>query len=182
MPTAISQQLETMCQELNRQRNLLQEIVESQKRQAGGLTGSPTGTGLLPDPAEDSYSVISYGTKSTEPQTVRPSYAAGSNQRQLAIAGISAVHAPPACYRGRSTHRDQYHDCHDHAEGSSNKQSRDPGTVGTKEDHLGIGYLDWSRARYMSLPPAQQDFVDYCFALLENDAIMARQLNRNNQY
>ena len=32
MPTAISQQLETMCQELNRQRNLLQEIVRPRRR------------------------------------------------------------------------------------------------------------------------------------------------------
>ena len=61
MPTAISQQLESMCQELNRQKNLLQEIVESQRRQPGGRSGSPT----LPDPEEDSFSVISYGAKST---------------------------------------------------------------------------------------------------------------------
>ena len=33
-----------------------------------------------------------------------------------------------------------------------------------------MGYFEWSLQRYNSLPPHQQDFVDYCRAQLEADA------------
>ena len=88
MPPVMSQHLEAMCLELSRQRNLLQEIVELQKHQGGGLMGSPGKTGHHLDPEEDSYSVISYGTRSIEPPTARPSQTGGAQHRSLAIAGI----------------------------------------------------------------------------------------------
>ena len=44
-----------------------------------------------------------------------------------------------------------------------------------------MGYLDWSRARYTSLPPTQKDFVDFCCAQLEHDAVTARQNAQGSQ-
>jgi len=37
-----------------------------------------------------------------------------------------------------------------------------------------MGYFEWSLQRYRSLPPHQQDFVDYCRAQLEADATQDR--------
>ena len=100
--------------------------------------------------------------------------------------------------RGRSSTRREF-DSNDIGtqDSRTSGQPTDPCAVGTKEDCLGkeahrqdllptlcedMGYLEWSRARYLSLPPPQQDFVDYCCAQLENDALMARQNVRNNQF
>ena len=145
---------------------------------APAALGSPSGTDLLPDPEEDSFSVISCGGRSTELPTTRPSLPAGSNQRALAIAG---------------TNRDLNHG----DQAGLHARSVDAGPMGTKEDRLGkkhtgktyyqtlcedMGYLDWCRARYMSLPPPQKDFVDYCCAQLEHDAVAARQNAPGNQF
>ena len=81
MPPMMSQQLENMCHELSRQRGLLQEMVEMQKRQSGGQMGSPARTDQPPDPEEDSFSVISYGNRSIDLQTTKPSQTAGGHPR-----------------------------------------------------------------------------------------------------
>ena len=196
MPPALSHQLESMCQELGHHRVLLQEIMETQKRQPGGITGSPSGGDPLPDPEEDSFSVISYGNGSIGLQTTKPNQLAGSNQRALAIAGIPVVHLPPARVEGPSTAAPAV------PQQTMPKKTTMQGQLtiaqwGQKKivwgkKHTGktyyqtlcedMGYLEWSRARYASLPPAQQDFVDYCVAQLEHDAAMARQNHQSNQY
>ena len=198
MPPMMSQQLENMCQELNRQRNLLQEMVELQKRQGGGLLGSPTSHAPRLDPEDDSFSVISYGARSIEPPTTRPSQSAGVQHRPLAIAGIPLVQVPQVPVEDPAPAA---------RPASSASASMPAPTAGSHltlaqwgqrkitwgKKHTGktyyqtlnedMGYLDWSRARYNSLPPQQQDFVDYCCAQLENDARMARhQSAQNNQY
>ena len=197
MPPVMSQHLEAMCLELSRQRNLLQEIVELQKHQGGGLMGSPGKTGHHLDPEEDSYSVISYGTRSIEPPTARPSQTGGAQHRPLAIAGIPLAQVPQVPVEGPAPAVSST------PMTSAPKPAAPAGNpltlaqwgqkkIAWGKKHTGktyyqtlcedMGYLEWSRARYLSLPPPQQDFVDYCCAQLENDALMARQNVRNNQF
>ena len=194
MPPMMSQQLENMCHELSRQRGLLQEMVEMQKRQSGGQMGSPARTDQPPDPEEDSFSVISYGNRSIDLQTTKPSQTAGTQPRPLAIAGIPLALVPPAPVVDQAP-----------GTGSTQAVQTARGSVPTGghqtlaqwgqkkitwgKKHTGktfyqtlcedMGYLDWCRARYHSLPPHQQDFVDFCCAQLENDALMARQNVQN---
>ena len=192
MPPALTHQLETMCQELGRQRHMLQEIVELQKRPPGAALGSPSGTDLLPDPEEDSFSVISYGGKSTELPTTRPSLPAGSNQRALAITGIPVTHVPPTPVEGPQTVTSTMVTKPGSMQGQLTLAQWGQKKIVWGKKHTGktyyqtlcedMGYLDWCRARYMSLPPPQKDFVDYCCAQLEHDAVAARQNVPGNQF
>ena len=124
---------------------------------------------------------------------MRQSHAAGSYQRQLAVAGIPLVHAAvegppnvtntmPASLMPKGTPTSSHLTLAQWGQKKITWRKKQTGKTYFQTLSEDMGYLDWSRVRYMSLPQAQQDFVDYCCAQLENDAMLARQPHRNNQY
>ena len=126
MPLALTHQLETMCQELGRQRHMLQEIVELQKRPPGAALGSPSGTDLLPDPEEDSFSVI-HRVADHETKPARWIQSANFGHRWNSSDPCASN------TRGRSTNRDLNHG----DQAGLHARSADAGSMGTKEDRLG---------------------------------------------
>lgn len=198
MPPALTQQLANMCTELDRQRHLLQEVVEHQRSRSLALTELPPMTGSpvrqdpvgidhFPEPEDDSFSVISaVPPRMPESRRQVPSQAASSNHgAPTAIAGIplsSSARAAEAVPDNRGsralTSSPPTLTLSQWGQKRVNWGKKHPGKTFFQVLHEDPGYLDWARPRYNSLSPEQRDFVDYAVTQLESDAEMDRRHNR----
>lgn len=195
MPPAVAHQLANMCQELDRQRQLLQEVMNQQKsrnmsmaemsppRGSLPLSAMPGLPDHFPEPEDDSFSVISVTPSATvEIPSFRPSQAAPpSTNRPLAIAGIPMNSHPRGTEAAPDNHGSRAPvttpptlTLSQWGQKKVNWGKKHPGKSFYQVLHEDPGYLDWARPRYGSLSPDQRDFVDYACAQLENDAEMER--------
>jgi len=199
----LTSQLQSMCQEMMRQRALLQRLAESQNRVASpGIMTPPQISSLplvplsmpgnnpgdpLPMPTQttlsdeeeidDAYSMVSSVKPTAIPKNLK------SPEKKQRSAPSRVTTQPPALENAPMTSP-----CAEGpmrltlAEWGQRKITwgkKHPGRTYFQVLSEDMGYFEWSLSRYRSLPPHQQNFVDFCRAQLENDAAQDRAMLLN---
>ena len=179
----LTSQLQAMCQEMSRQRALLQRLAESQNKKMPApvlpLMDIPVhnmNTEPMPNSAtlsdeDDDFSVVSpKPTPSATTQNV-------PKMRKSPTKGSPTSTSNPAVPNKRAypmqIHGDPAPMHLTLAEWGQRKVTwgkKHPGHTYFQVLSGDMGYFEWSLQRYNSLPPHQQDFVHYCRAQLEADA------------
>lgn len=184
----LTNQLQAMCQEMSRQRALLQRLAESQNKKMP-TQGLPMMTiptlnmnadsmpisATLSDEENDDFSVIS-----SMPATSNAAKAV-QKPKKSPSKETAASHSIPTLPNEHAYQVQIYGDPAPMqltlAEWGQRKVTwgkKYPGKTYYQVLSEDMGYFEWSLQRYRSLPPHQQDFVDYCRAQLEADATQDR--------
>jgi len=190
----LTSQLQSMCQEMMRQRALLQRLAESQNRVTSPGIMTPPQISSLPleqlsmplqatlsdeEEIDDAFSVVSSVKPMAIPKNLK------SPEKKQRAASSRATAQPPAFENVPMPMPSSP------AEAPTRLTLAEWGqrkiTWGKKHPERTyfqvlseyMGYFEWSLSRYRSLPPHQQDFVDFCRAQLENDAAQDRAMLLN---
>ena len=190
----LTSQLQSMCQEMMRQRALLQRLAESQNRVTSPGIMTPPQISSLPleqlsmplqatlsdeEEIDDAFSVVSSVKPMAIPKNLK------SPEKKQRAASSRATAQPPALENVPMPMTSSSAEAPTRltlAEWGQRKITwgkKHPGRTYFQVLSEDMGYFEWSLSRYRSLPPHQQDFVDFCRAQLENDAAQDRAMLLN---
>jgi hypothetical protein len=179
----LTSQLQAMCQEMTRQRALLQRLAESQNKKMPtpvlpvmviptrnmNVEHMPNSATLSDE--DDDFSVVS---PKTAPSTIVQPV---SKTKKSPAKEPTASTSNPALPNKRAYPMQIYGDpapmhltLSEWGQRKVTWGKKHPGHTYFQVLSGDMGYFEWSLQRYHSLPPHQQDFVDYCRAQLEADA------------
>ena len=190
----LTSQLQSVCQEMMRQRALLQRLAESQNRVTSPGIMTPPQISSLPleqlsmplqatlsdeEEIDDAFSVVSSVKPMAIPKNLK------SPEKKQRAASSRATAQPPALENVPMPMPSSPAEAPTRlplAEWGQRKITwgkKHPGRTYFQVLSEDMGYFEWSLSRYRSLPPHQQDFVDFCRAQLENDAAQDRAMLLN---